>query len=90
MQVFFGLAYFAVGFAQLFAIAEFFHKKFDWGIFDFIAALFVTYVPLLGSALGVLGAVDGWGWSYLQAGVLFFWYVPVYAIIFIIGLMGER
>lgn len=79
MQVFFGIAYFVIGFAQLFAIIEFFEQTLDWGFFDVLLALFVTYLPIVGSILGVLGAMDGWHWSIWQAGGLFFWYVPVYA-----------
>ncbi len=77
MQVFFGIGYFVIGFVQLFAIIEFFEQHLDWGFFDVLLALLVTYIPLLGGILGVMGAVDGWGWNYWQAGLLFFWFVPV-------------
>ena len=90
MQFFFAAAYFVIGFAQLFAIIEFFEQTLDWGFFDVILAFFVTYIPILGSILGVFGATDGWGWSIWQAGALFFWYVPVYAVAFLIDKFSER
>ena len=90
MQVFFTLAHFVIGFVQLFAIIEFFEQKLDWGFFDVILALFVTYIPLLGGVLGVMGAMDGWGWSIWQAGALFFWFVPVYLAVLLFGLVVDR
>ena len=71
------IGYFIVGFLQLFAIQTYFSNVLDWsGIIAFFAALFVTYIPILGSILGVLGAHDSWGWDWLYAVLLFFWYVP--------------
>lgn len=81
MQVFFGIAYLIIGLAQLFAVQDWFINYLDWGsLFSFIAALFVTYIPLVGSILGVIGAYEYWGWSWLAAILLFFWYVPVFLI----------
>ncbi|WP_173933503.1 hypothetical protein [Chelativorans sp. Marseille-P2723] len=78
MQVFLIIAYIVVGLVQLFAIMD----GVAYGLniasfFSFFIALFVTYVPLLGSLLGVYGAVNAWDWGLWQALVLFFWYVPV-------------
>jgi hypothetical protein len=90
MQVFFYIAYFVVGFAQIFAIVEFFEKNLNWGFLDVLLALFVTYIPLVGSILGVLGAMDGWGWDIWQAGLLFFWYVPVFLLSFFYISIADR
>ena len=79
MQVFFGIAYAIIGFVQLFAIMD--GIAYALGISRFFAAilaLFITYIPLVGSIAGVYGAVNVWDWSLLQAAVLFFWYVPVF------------
>ncbi|MER9168933.1 hypothetical protein NKI12_16400 [Mesorhizobium australicum] len=77
MQVFLVIAYLVVGFAQLFAIMDGIGYGLGvGGIISFIVAGFVTYVPLLGSGLGVYGAVNVWDWSIWQAGALFFWYIP--------------
>lgn len=46
-----------------------------WGLhwfFSGFVALFVCGIPVLGSITGFMGAVKGWGWSYLGAGILFF------------------
>ncbi len=32
----------------------------------------LSFIPFLGSVLGVMGAVHGWGWEWWQAGFLFF------------------
>jgi hypothetical protein len=78
MQAIFSIAYLLIGLAQLFAIQDWFVRSMDWGgFFSFIAALFVTYIPLVGSVLGVLGAHDAWGWSWIASLLLFFWYVPL-------------
>jgi hypothetical protein len=78
MPAFFAIAYFGIGFAQLFAIQDWFAVSWGWGsFFGFIAAFFVTYIPLVGSVLGVLGAHDVWHWSWLSSLLLFFWYVPL-------------
>lgn len=90
MQVFIGIAYLAVGFAQLFAIIEYFERTLNWGFFDVVLAFFVTYIPILGSVLGVLGAMDGWGWDIWQAGLLFFWYVPVFLFLYVADLIANR
>ena len=82
MPVFFYVGYLAVGLAQLFAIMDWLSYSFDWGGFaSFLAALFVTYIPLLGSILGVFGAHDVWGWSWASSLLLFFWYVPVFFLL---------
>lgn len=91
MQVFFVIAYFVMGFAQLFAIADGITGLTSiGGFFAFIIAAFLTYIPLLGAGLGVFGAVTEWGWSIWQAGLLFFWYVPVFVVLFLWGAVFDR
>ncbi len=82
MSVFFGIAYFIVGLAQLFAVQDWFINYLNWGSFtSFVGALFLTYIPLLGSFVGVIGAHEYWGWTWLASILLFFWYVPVFIAI---------
>ncbi len=81
MQVFLYIAYFVIGLVQLFAIMD----GLDYatgidGFFGFLIAAFTTYIPLLGAGLGVYGAVNVWDWSWIQAGLLFFWFVPVFIL----------
>lgn len=79
--------YFVVGIAQFFAIWDAIELYLDWGLLDFLIALFVTYIPLLGSILGYFGATEVWYWEPWQALALFFWYVPIMAIVFVVGAM---
>ncbi|MGH0004800.1 hypothetical protein ACQU0X_32455 [Pseudovibrio ascidiaceicola] len=78
MQLFFTLAYLFIGFVQLFAIMDGIDYALDIGsVLSAILAFIVTYIPLLGSGLGIYGAINAWDWSTLQAFALFLWYVPV-------------
>jgi len=82
MQVFLTIAYIVVGFVQLFAIMDGLGYGLNIGrFFAAILALFITYIPLVGSIAGIYGAVNVWDWSLLQAAVLFFWYVPVFIVV---------
>jgi hypothetical protein len=91
MNVFLGLAYFVVGIVQLFAIMDGIGYALSVGsVLSFVIALFVTYIPLLGSVLGVYGATQVWDWSLLQSLALFFWYVPVAILVFGYSAIFER
>lgn len=91
MQVFFGIAYFIVGIVQLFAVMD----GIEYGIgldgfFNTMLALFLAWFPIVGSAVGVYGAINVWDWSFVQAGVLFFWYVPVFIIVCLVLFFTEK
>jgi hypothetical protein len=74
MQLIFFALYVVIGFAQLFAIMDW----FGWGgLFGFLGAAFLAYIPIVGSVIGVLGAHEVWHWSWLASLLLFFWYVPL-------------
>ncbi len=88
MQLFIFIGYVVVGFYQLFAIMD--GIDYAWGIegfLGFLIAAFTTYIPLLGSGLGVYGAVHVWDWNIWQAGLLFFWFVPVWLLMLAIGIV---
>lgn len=85
MRVFFQIAYFAIGLVQLFAVWDgaiylFSAESFIGKGLAVLAAMFLTYIPLVGSALGVYGAVNVWEWSLTKSIILFFWYVPVFIL----------
>jgi hypothetical protein len=42
------------------------------GFFAFILSGFIAYVPIVGTIAGFIGAIDVWGWNFLEAGALFF------------------
>lgn len=91
MQVFLGIAYFVMGIVQLFAIMDGVGHAMNVGwIISFLVAAVVTYIPLLGSGLGVYGAVAVWDWSIWQAAALFFWYIPVLAVAFLFDAVTNR
>lgn len=88
MLLFFRIAYFVIGFAQLFAIVDGIEYATGiGGVFGFIIAIFTTYMihalymPFLGAGLGVYGAVNVWDWSMIQSIVLFFWFVPAFILV---------
>lgn len=91
MHVFIGIAYFVIGLVQLAAIAA----GIDYGmgiggILSFIVAGFLTYIPVVGSLLGVYGAYHEWHWGFWQATALFFWYVPVIILMGGFGALASR
>ena len=89
MAAIFGIGYLVIGFVQFFAILDALEIYLDWGFLDFVIAIFVTYIPILGSALGVLGAMEAWGWTLIQALALFFWYIPAGTVVYIIGIFAS-
>src|SRR5688572_24982236 len=67
------LIYLGVGVVQLFAIMD---GLEHWlGLPGFIAGiggLFLAYIPIVGTIVGFIGAIDVWGWEWWQAALLFF------------------
>lgn len=77
MKVFFQIAYFLIGIFQFFAVwdgTELFFRaeSFIGKFFAFVAAITLTYIPLIGSAIGVYGAVNVWDWGLTKSLILFF------------------
>lgn len=75
MGVFQGIAqigYLVLSIFQFFAIIAGFDVWLGLGSFiSTILALFLAGIPLLGTLVGMFGAVQGWGWTWLDAGLLF-------------------
>jgi hypothetical protein len=91
MQVFFGIAYLAIGLVQLFAIVDGIDAALGVGSFlSYIIAAITTYLPLIGSVAGVYGAVSVWDWSLWQALALFFWYVPFMLLMGVFSMITEH
>jgi hypothetical protein len=75
-----------MGLVQLVAIVAGVQVWLGWHWFPAaIAALLVTYIPIAGTVLGILGAVKGWGWGYLPAILFFCWQFILYAILLLGG-----
>lgn len=74
------LSFFGLGFVQIAAIYAFFHDAWNWwAITSFFAAMFITYIPLLGAAAGTYAAYEIWGWTWYWSALLFFWPVVLAA-----------
>jgi len=55
--------------------------------FAFIVSFFITCIPLLGTIAGFKGAIDVWGWSFFEAGALFF---GPFIILIILSFLNSR
>lgn len=80
MQVFLTIGFIAVGLVQMFATFAGLGHLLGSTFLAVIIAMFFGGLPLVGSILGIYGAVNVWGWEIWQAALLFFWFVPVVII----------
>jgi len=92
MQVIVSIGYIVLGLFQLAAIMA---GLEDWiGLHWIISAplaLFIAYIPVVGTIVGMFGAVTAWHWSWLQAGGLFFApFVVIFIIVMVSGALGGR
>lgn len=91
MQVFFFITYGLIGIIQFFAILDGLEYALD--IPRFLAVIIVSslnFIPLVGSFLGIYGAVNVWDWTLPKAMALFFWYIPAFVIFAsCVGLKGS-
>jgi hypothetical protein len=73
MRVIGFIVYCGIGLVQLFATMD---GLEEWlGLPGFLAAiggLVLGFLPLIGTILGFVGAIDVWGWEWWQAALLFF------------------
>ena len=71
--------FFLTGLYQLFAIADGIEHYFGWTdtTLAWFIAIFTTYIPFLGTALGIYGALNAWGWELWQTILLFGWWYPL-------------
>lgn len=68
------IAYIVMGLIQIAALMEALHHFFGfWKFFAFLGAAFLSYIPLVGSILGMLAAKQVWHWPWWQAIALFMW-----------------
>ncbi len=67
------LLYLALGLFQWFAVVDGIRHWLDIGaFFAIVIAFFVSWMPLVGTISGVLGAHYAWQWSWFSALALFF------------------
>lgn len=76
-----GLAYFALGVVQLFAIAFGIVAAFDISLFwGYVCGSLLAWTPLLGVAAGAYGAHAAWGWSWGWSIAFFAWPTVFYIV----------
>ena len=65
--------YVGIGYVQMAAILAGIEQALGvhWMLAGLVA-LFTAFIPLVGAICGMVGAVHGWGWPWLEAGALFF------------------
>ncbi len=79
--------YIVMGFVQFAAIWSLFSGHWGWhwlpaGMF----ALFLSYIPLIGSICGLAGAIMVWEWPWWLALLLFFWWPVLFLTLAALGL----
>ena len=79
--------YILMGIVQWFAIIEGLEIWFGLKpLFAFFVSIFLTWIPIIGTIAGILGAAEGWGWDYIWAILLFTCPYVIYIIlIFFMG-----
>ena len=80
------IGYFGLGLIQWWATIDGLEYWFDIsGFIAFILSGFIAYIPLIGTIAGFKGAMDVWGWDFIQAALLFFGPFIAIVIISVIG-----
>ena len=80
----FVISYFSLGVLQFFACYDFFRIHWDWNWFGSgLTAISISYIPILGSLAGIVGATKVWGWD-LWVALLLFCYPFVIGLIILI------
>jgi hypothetical protein len=90
-----GLGYALFGLVQITATASGIqHLTGLWWLVSWFIALFIGWMPVVGTALGVYGAHADWGWSLLPSFALFLGlpvlFIGIYAIFATGGALAER
>jgi len=87
----FGIGYFLLGIVQWVATIDGLAVWFGIsGFFAFVLSGIISYIPLIGTIAGFRGAMDVWGWSFLEAGALFFGPFLFLILCALISSMGNR
>ena len=76
------ILFIVIGFIQLFAIASGIKVwlEIESTAIAFLIAILTTFIPIVGNILGILGAIQVWGWSFLLAISLFFGWAIFYLL----------
>ncbi|HGJ65653.1 TPA: hypothetical protein ENS27_09715 [bacterium] len=77
------IGWFLLGLIQFAAIVNGFMDALG-GFFGFIAAFVLAEIPILGTVMGINGAMNNWGWGFLPSLLLFIG-APIFGILVSIG-----
>lgn len=84
------LIYFGIGLLQLAAIQSGIIDWWGWHwLIAIIVALPIAYIPVVGTVVGIMGAIKSWGWSPILSILLFGWPYVLFAIILVGGGVSE-
>ncbi|MFA6814750.1 MAG: hypothetical protein WCS73_00450 [Lentisphaeria bacterium] len=84
------LTYFTIGILQVVAITVGINAWWHWHcFFSVICALFVGYIPIIGTIISIFAAMKGLQWSLLFSLCMFCWPYLIYAIAIILGSMTK-
>lgn len=65
-------SYIGMGFVQIAAVLSFFQEYWGWGLIpSSLAAIFIGFLPIGGSVVGLLAAITIWEWPFLLSLILF-------------------
>jgi hypothetical protein len=79
---------FALGCLQVWAAHDGFEYWFGgYPIVATILSLCIGFMPIIGGTVGIIGAVEVWGWSWTSA-IILFWGLGLLVIIFTISAGG--
>ena len=85
------IGYFGLGIIQWWATIDGLEYWFDIsGFMAFILSGFIAYIPLIGTIAGFKGAMDVWGWDFMEAALLFFGPFGAIAVVAILGSIFDK
>lgn len=92
MKVIFYILYVVLGLLQLAATIAGFTHWLNWPfIVVFLIGIPISYIPVIGQIIGIMGAVSAWGWSMPMAVALFVGPFAVYfAFAYIMSALDKR
>lgn len=95
MKVFFYIGWMIIGLIQFFAtwdgiIYAFDFESFLGRAFAFMGAIAIAYTPILGSLVGIYGAVNVWEWSLIKAVIIIGWPIIFFIGFFVYAALSEK
>jgi hypothetical protein len=76
------LAYYLTSGIQIFAVWALAEKLYDLpSVVSFILAALLSFIPLIGSVLAVIGSVVCWGWVWWHAALLYLWWLVLALVV---------